>query len=582
MKRQNSLLLFFFLTTFAFFFIGNTQDLLAAQEKAGNTSPPPAQVKTTSAIINNLNNDSPQKTPQETLTLLSSLMEQMQRLNTAAETAAKDLMQKGGDNQNADQTQLKTINQQLTETSADFERTATGVDPSLFGSPQNEVFSWKDQLTSLLQPIFKGLNDLTSQTRKKAELKETALSLQKQANATTQAITNLRVLISQSKDRELSKSLKELLDTWTKEQQRISDKIELNQLELNSLSANRDSFFNTINKHVFDFFKTRGLYLTLALLAFVGVFLILRYLFKIVLRNLPKNSHGRQSMSSRIVAAFSHFISLTFAVIALVAVIYATGDWLLFSIIILLLLGLLWTARQTLPSQWKQTILILNLGAVREGERLTMDGVPWRVDSLSIFCRISNPDLGLSLRVPISVMLDKISRPYNLEEPWFPCKKGDWIKLSDDSIAQVTSVSHEQVAINRYSLDIVYQTSDFLAMAVANMSQAFFVRIAFGLSYDLQATITTSIPPIFRSFIQKRLDDEGYSSKCLSLSVEFKQASSSTLDLGVYLEFSGDQAHLRHRLERSLQRWCVDCCTANNWEIPFNQLTLNFNKQNES
>ena len=60
----------------------------------------------------------------------------------------------------------------------------------------------------------------------------------------------------------------------------------------------------------------------------------------------------------------------------------------------------------------------------------------------------------------------------------------------------------------------------------------------------------------------------------LQLNVEFQSANTSSLDLVVLADFKGAQAPLYNRLRRAIQRWCVDACTENNWEIPFTQLTL--------
>ena len=56
--------------------------------------------------------------------------------------------------------------------------------------------------------------------------------------------------------------------------------------------------------------------------------------------------------------------------------------------------------------------------------------------------------------------------------------------------------------------------------------------------------------------------------------VEFAQAAASSLDVVVIADFKGEMAPLYNRLSRSIQRWCVDACTQNNWEIPFPQLTI--------
>jgi len=62
--------------------------------------------------------------------------------------------------------------------------------------------------------------------------------------------------------------------------------------------------------------------------------------------------------------------------------------------------------------------------------------------------------------------------------------------------------------------------------------------------------------------------------KLLNLRVEFALANSSSLDITVIADFSGELADLYNRLRRAIQRWCVDACSENGWEIPFPQMTL--------
>jgi hypothetical protein len=56
--------------------------------------------------------------------------------------------------------------------------------------------------------------------------------------------------------------------------------------------------------------------------------------------------------------------------------------------------------------------------------------------------------------------------------------------------------------------------------------------------------------------------------------VEFAVANSSSLDLVVIADFDGALGDLYNRLRRAIQRWCVDACTENGWEIPFPQMSL--------
>ena len=60
----------------------------------------------------------------------------------------------------------------------------------------------------------------------------------------------------------------------------------------------------------------------------------------------------------------------------------------------------------------------------------------------------------------------------------------------------------------------------------------------------------------------------------MNLRVEFANASASSLDIVIIADFKGSQAPIYNRLRRSIQRWCVDACTENDWEIPFAQMVI--------
>ena len=77
---------------------------------------------------------------------------------------------------------------------------------------------------------------------------------------------------------------------------------------------------------------------------------------------------------------------------------------------------------------------------------------------------------------------------------------------------------------------------------------------------------------------ESRIIEEGYEKDLLNLRVEFEYANASSLDLVVIADFKGSRADLYNRLRRSIQRWCVDACTENQWEIPFTQIAIHGEK----
>ncbi|MEL0583510.1 MAG: hypothetical protein AAES65_01340 [Candidatus Thiodiazotropha sp. (ex. Lucinoma kazani)] len=121
---------------------------------------------------------------------------------------------------------------------------------------------------------------------------------------------------------------------------------------------------------------------------------------------------------------------------------------------------------------------------------------------------------------------------------------------------------------------MTYQTGDFLAAAPRNLSTNFRIKEVIGVSYSLQKESTESIPDVLRSYIQRRAEQEGYGEQLLSLRVELSLANSSSLDIVVIADFKGELGDLYKRLRRAIQRWSVDACTENGWEIPFPQMTL--------
>jgi hypothetical protein len=107
-----------------------------------------------------------------------------------------------------------------------------------------------------------------------------------------------------------------------------------------------------------------------------------------------------------------------------------------------------------------------------------------------------------------------------------------------------------------------------------NLSVNFRIKIGFGISYNLQSLATGRVLEVLDTYLRERLAEENYEEKLLNMRVEFQQAGASSLDLVVIADFDGEMAPLYNRISRAIQRWCTDACTANDWEIPFPQLTI--------
>jgi hypothetical protein len=535
-----------------------------------------AQLKIESILTKELEKQDRTQRAGDTLEMLASLLELQKTLKQQINITTKKLKTSTSESQKQSlQEELAHLDKQLNEISIDFERLATGVDSAVFSPQQETSFSWKDELSTLLEPTIKELKELTARARQKTELKETIAEYTEQATTAQAAVDHLQHLIDQAKDSKIKTHLGELMPAWQNMEKRITGKLDLAQRELAQIEAGDVSLLESSGRSIRNFFRERGWFILIALGTFVGILLGIRLFARLLFRILPGARKELRPTHIRLLTIFFQFFSVIAAVGGLIAVLYLAEDWFLLSAAIIVMLGLVWTVRQTLPKMWQQVRLMLNMGSIREGERVIIENVPWRVESINVFCKLYNPAMGRHLRIPIENMIGLVSRPFDADEPWFPCEKGDWVAIEGKPNAKVVSVSHEQVEVVELGgRKTVYPTADFLGLSPANLSTNFFIRVVFGLSYDLQKGITTTVLEKLQAFIQEKFEEHGYAEDCLSLSVDFLQAGASSLDVVVFANMRGEQAPAFHKIERAIARWCVDCCNANNWEIPFPQLTV--------
>ena len=471
--------------------------------------------------------------------------------------------------------ELEKLESDLRTTTRNLENIAAGVDISRLRAEKQEEFNFQKEIFALLKPALDEMKDMTSHVRQKSDLREKIAYYEERLPVIEQALSNISRLQEQSQDKSLQKSLKGTTGIWRKQQAFMQSQLQAARLELDKLEAAETSITEASHSYLKTFFQKRGLYLTEALLLVLAILLLSRLSYAAMERYISGFRKKHRSFRVRLIELLHRLVTVIMVILGPMIVFYLVEDWVLFSLGILLLLGIALTLRQTLPLYWHQVQLFLNIGSVREGERILMDGLPWLVERINIYCTFSNPVADISQRLPIADLVGLKSRPAKPDEPWFPCRKGDWVLLSDGARGTVIRISHELVQlVERGGALITYQTSDFLANSPHNLSTNFRLKETLGISYQLQKQSTTSIPETLHRYIQQRAEQEGYGEQLLNLRVEFAQAGNSSLDLTVIADFKGELADLYNRLRRAIQRWCVDACTEYGWEIPFPQMTL--------
>jgi DNA-binding ferritin-like protein len=511
-----------------------------------------------------------------TLTTLQNLVDIRENIERDIASVSKSINAAESETQKSSmRQQLLKLDAELTRTKENFENISAGLDLSGLRGEEESQFDLKQELFSLLRPAIDEMKDMTSKVRQKSELKEKLAYYGERLKILEGALKNVDSLRKESDSDKLNQSLDRLAERWRKNQAFMNSEYQAAQLRLDEILAAEVSITDASQDYLKQFFQRRGLYLIEAILVIVVIVMLSRLSHKAMSRLMPGFKKKHRSFRVRLLELVHRILTSLLIIIGPMVVFYVVEDWVLFSLSILLLLGIAWGLRQALPRYWNQIQLFLNIGSVREGERIQLDGLPWRVEQINVFSILQNPDAGLTLRVPIDDLVDQKSRPANPDEPWFPCHKDDWVILSDGVRGKVVGISPEMVQlVERGGAQKTYLTNDFLAASPRNLATNFRIKELIGVSYALQQRSTETIPEILCNTIQQRIEEEGYAEQLLNLRVEFAQANSSSLDIVVIADFSGELGDLYNRLRRAIQRWCVDACTEHGWEIPFPQMTL--------
>jgi len=167
-----------------------------------------------------------QASPEETLVMLTSLGELQHNLKKQLAMTREKIRTSVSDAEKQRlEGELARLDRQLSDSSNDFERIATGVEVGLFVEKKADTFSWKDEITTLIEPAIKEIKRLTVRARQKTKLKDTISELSSIKPVATNAVRHLERLYEAVKDPDIKKKIKELLPEWRNNENRIRNKL---------------------------------------------------------------------------------------------------------------------------------------------------------------------------------------------------------------------------------------------------------------------------------------------------------------------------------------------------------------------
>ena len=518
----------------------------------------------------------PKRNDREVVLQLREIQESLDSKAEKRKEIRKEIKEAGDDIPEALTADLAQINSEIELLERTYEQLAIGgIDLSVLGVEQ-QAFDWQEELITIVKPLIENVKGLTEKPRKMESLRQVIVEKELAQEASRKALISIQDLKISAENPEVLAKLIDIENDWTSRQEDIGRAIQLARFQLDSLEGKDVRWGAVVKKGLSDFLNGRGLTLLFVVLVIIAVSFFMRGILWLIQKRTKATQDKSTKMHFRLAAYGYRLLTVLLITIAIMMVLYFRQDMLLLAIMVIVVIGSALALKNLLPQYITEGRLLLNIGGIREQERVFYNGIPWRVNAVNMYSDFTNPEIRGAIRIPLSQMHEMISRP-SVTEAWFPSSEGDWVLDSNDDLYRVMRQSVDVVELRNTDLVIrLMPTSDYFAAGYTNLSRAkiFRVSIQFGIDYATQTEDVDKIETAFCEGMKKSFADRPYNDDLVEVRVEFHSAGDSSLNYKLIAKFKPDCAEHHNRIKRRMQRACVMTCNENNWGIPFPQVSV--------
>lgn len=482
------------------------------------------------------------------------------------------------------QEHLNYLEKQLNEEKRTFERFALGgINPDQFQLTSDETvvedYNWHRELLVIIQPVFAEIQRMTSSIREKDTLTRQLDEINHKLGELNKGLENLQALDREELNEASLSRLTNLEDYWLGYQKDLKRQQDSYVTTLKELSDDR-SFFELFIEALKNFATGRGLVIFTSFIVFFGVLYLLTKItdFIVFLREKRRSPLIlKASIKWRLLLLALRIASILAAMIAGLVVLHAMGDMVLFGLAILLLTILLFGFRNYLPRYLSELRFFLNLGSVRQGERVLYRGIPWRVERIYFYgAYLVNPALDNGrIRLLYPSLMTLTSRPVEMDEMWFPARVGDRFLLADETFVEVLRQTPEFVYLKSWGRFILYPTDEFFAAKLVNLSHGFYSVVEFSLDYKHFDLPVDRVIEILEKGVIDFLKTTDLHDQYETLSVDFSEISQDyAFVYKVFVFMKGSAADFYYTISRKVEQACLRVAQKEGWTLAYNHVAL--------
>lgn len=464
----------------------------------------------------------------------------------------------------------------ITELKSEFIDLATG-GAKLYAEPKQpeQEFDWQQDLRTIAGPMLGQLKKITQHPRKIEELEANSAYWSSREVELNRAVENLTGRLSLISNPKLKKEMQDLLNTARSRHTSAQQRLDLLNSDLKRLQEEGNPIWNSLGNNTRTMAISMGLHFMAALAAAVIAYYVI-FLLGMIPLSLLGRKHTRQFVFlERLINLIRRLLGILLAVFVFLMMLYGFSEWIILGLSVVLIAAVLMGLRNAVPQYLVEFRTLLNIGSIRQNERLNYAGIPWRINRLDVYTHLHNPLLDGHLRVSLTEICHLSSRPYHDDEPWFPTREGDVVILEDEVFGKVIRQTPDIVELEFGDSVFTYPTPLFLERRPRNISKnGFTVFETFGVDYSHQAAITETILPVYKQELTAALASSPYQQHNTYLEVEFDKANTSSLDFKVIASFTGEAAEDFYRIKRFIQKASVEAANKHGWVIPFQQITV--------